>query len=235
VFLDKFKLDNLTLQLQYATAYEVWDKAGATAREMLRIWPDLELLDGNPLQQTLKSSRVTIQTGVKGSAATLSGLGTIDHRTIERLVASFKAWRGALSLEQLTRISTRGIYYWEFDSLEEATAAMRALNLVRLPNGKVFDQPEAGKKNTLEIAYRFEDEKSFSFFRLKSEEVKYELKLDFPFEDRNSTKTISRLSLDFDRGLLGSIDATKFMMDEWLKGFQHVLRRDIDKIVGAAQ
>jgi hypothetical protein len=235
VFLDKFKLDTVAVQLQYAAAFEVWDSAGAVAKGMLGIWPDLQVLEGQPFQQTLKASCIQVQTGIKVSTVTVSGHTSLDQRTREQIAEAFKIWKTSLALDRLARISTRAIYAMGFDSLGDANAALHALNLARWPRGNMFDQSEKSAKNALELSYKFEDDASFSFLRLRTEENKYEVRLDPPFENQELKTVISRLVVDFDRGLLGSIDASKFRMDDWLKGFQHVLRRDVDKIVGALE
>jgi hypothetical protein len=233
VFLDDYKIESLTLQIQYVTSYEIWDKAGEIARELTNIWPDLELVDGQPQLQTLTGKSVQVQTGHRTSNITLASLKSIDAQTMERLTQAFKVWRAGLSLDKLSRLSTRAIYTRKYPTLGEANKALRDLNLVNWPGGKMFDQPEAGWQNVPDILFRFEDEKSFSFLRFKTEQLKFESKAPVLFDIPDTSLEIDRLVVDFDRGILGSINADVFMMDKWLEGFQHVLRRDIEKIVGA--
>ncbi len=84
----------------------------------------------------------------------------------------------------------------------------------------------------MELRYRFQDEDSFSTLTIKSEQVTYQANLDPSFvEDYEIKKTVNRLIIDFDRGLLGTIKASNLRMDEWIKGFIHVLRRDIEKVI----
>ncbi len=145
---------------------------------------------------------------------------------------TFEAWRDTLDLNILDRVSTRVTHSKEFVSLKEANADLLALNLARWPNTKVFDQPLESERNGLEIAFRFEDQSSFSVLRLKTEQLKAEPELDPEFFDESTiTKTKNRLVIDFDRGLLGSVGGSKFRADEWIKGYQHILRRDIEKVL----
>ncbi len=230
MFLDRFELDTLTVQLQYSSAYEIWDNAGSIAKDLARLWPELEVIEGQPFQQTLRAKGIQIQSGIKASTIILSNVKSLNAKTIEQITNTFRIWRTALALDRLSRISTRALYISPYDSVREATAALVNLGLIRWPRGKMFDQPEDGERNAVEVAYKYEDEKSFSFLILRSEQVKYEVKLDPPFDKEELKKVVSRVVVDFDRGLLGSVAAATFQMDEWLKGFQHVLRRDIDKI-----
>jgi len=151
---------------------------------------------------------------------------------IQRLKETFEVWREFLNLNELERVSARSVYVKEFPSVKEANAELFSLNLARWPSSKVFDQPMDADLNGLEIHYRFEDESSFAVLTLKAEEIVYEVELDpyFIAESEQKVKK-SRLIIDFDRGLLGSVDASKFRMDEWIKGYQHILRRDIDKVI----
>lgn len=232
MLLDKYKIATLTFQIQYAGAYEIWDNAGALAKEIVKIWPDLELADAQPQQQTLTAKNVQVQSGFKASTVILTNLQSIDRHTIGRLTETYKAWRTGLSIERLTRLSTRAVYTLEFNSLQEANAALRGFNLVNWPKTKMFDQPEDSWQNVPEVTFRFEDEKSFSFLRFRTEQIKLETKSFGPFDDVEAiNKMTNRLAVDFDRGLLGSMNASSMMMDDWFDGFQHVLRRDLEKLV----
>ena len=109
---------------------------------------------------------------------------------------------------------------------------MISLNLVHWPTTKVFDQPMEVDLNGPEIAYRFEDKKSFSVLRLKCEQRNYKVDLDPEYVEEPEIRNSKNLFIiDFDRALLGSVNADKLRIDEWIKGYQHILRRDIEKII----
>jgi hypothetical protein len=232
VFLDDYKLFSLTLQIQHPKAFRVWDNAGAIANAILKIWPDLEVTEGQPNQQTLRSPAVQVTTGIGISTIILSKVTSIDPVTVNRISETYKIWKNGLGIEQLTRLSTRAFYQRDFGSLGEANTALRQLNLVRWPTGKTFDQPEESELNVPEVTYKFEDSKSFSFLRLRTEQLKFLMKPEPPFDDKEFSKEVTRLVVDYDRGLLGSIDANRFLAEEWFKGFQHILRRDLERLLG---
>ncbi len=232
MFLDDFKLISLTLQIQHPRCFDVWDNAGSIAMGMLKIWPELELAEGTPNQQVLRAPGVQVQTGFSVSSVFLSKIAAIDSGNVGRLTEAYKNWRSGLKFERLARASSLLRYGKTFDSIEDANAALRKLDLVRWPSGKIFDQPEDGAHNVPEITFKFEDSKSFSFLSFKTEKLKYGYKLDPPFEKEDVSSEINRLVVEFDRGLLGSIDANRFIIDEWFKGLQHVFRRDIERIIG---
>ena len=106
------------------------------------------------------------------------------------------------------------------------------LNVVRWPTEKVFDQPVETPRNGVEFAFRFESESTFTILRLRAEETRFEMELDADYFDEPLKKSLCRVYIDFDRGNLGAVDASKLSVADWLKGYVHVLRRDIPKVIG---
>jgi hypothetical protein len=232
MILDSFKLNSAIIQLQYDEAFELWDKAGFVARAVCNIWPGVKLAKGQPQQQILRGKGVTLETGLTQATLTLMGPKAFEQSKVQQAKETFEVWREALALNQLKRISTRTTYIKEFASMKEANAELLALNMIRWPNTKVFDQPMEGDRNGVEILFRFEDQNSFSLLTLKAEQLKFEVDLDPQFTDQPEIRSLkNRLNIDFDRGLLGSVDATKFRMDDWIKGYLHILRRDLEKVI----
>lgn len=232
MLLDSYKPRTLIFQITYDDSFEIWDRAGTIARALCRIWPNLKLQEGKPQYQTFSGNGVTVRTGLSDSTVTLKGEGIFEARNIKALEDTYSMLYEMLDLNILKRASTRVVYAKEFDSIKAANAELLGMQLAEWPDTKVFDQPLDAEMNGLEIAYRFEDKASFSVLRLKAEQIKAEVELDAElFDQPILSKTQNRLTLDFDRGLLGSIDAGKFRVDEWVKGFQHVLRRDIEKVL----
>ncbi|GEM_PF-4714311 len=235
MILDTFKIDNATTQLDYDEAFEVWDRAGSIVRALLGIWPGLGLVEGKPNQQVLKGPNVSISTGLKQSSVTITGVKALDQQKIQQVKDTFEVWRRELSLRVLKRVSTRAIYLKEVPTIEAANKELLELRLVRWPTTKVFDQPLVSEKNSVDVCYRFEDAESFALLRFKAERVKFEATLDAQwFDEPVISKEKTRIIIDFDKGQLGSVNAEKFRMDDWLKGVQHVLRRDIEKVTKEA-
>lgn len=232
MLLDSYKPHTLIFQITYDEAFELWDRAGAISRTLCKIWPNLKLQEGQPQQQILTGNGVAIRTGLADSTVTLKGEGLFQADKVKSLQDTYSMWREMLDLKVLKRASSRVGYTKNFDTITAANAELLGMQLAEWPDTKVFDQPLDGELNGLEIAYRFEDKVSFSLLRLKAEQIKAEVELDSElFDEPVLAKTKNRLVIDFDRGLLGSVDAEKFRADEWIKGFQHVLRRDIEKVL----
>jgi hypothetical protein len=234
MFLDAYQLRAVTVQLQYSAAFEVWDRAGAIARQLSRVWPDIKLIQGQPNQQALDGDGVRIETGLTRSTVVLSSLKSIDEAKIQRLKETYEIWCRELALTEVRQVSTLAQYAKLYASMRDANRELLEMRLARWPKTKVFDQPEDAELNTVDVAYRFEDEKSFSFLRLRTERVKFEAELDPEFVDEpRIERTKYRLLVEFDRGLKGAVNVEKFRIEDWLKGYQHVLRRDIEKVLMA--
>ena len=232
MILDSFTQYKSIFQIQYSDAFEIWDRAGEIARRLSDVWPNLKVKEGQPQIQVLGGEGVEIQTGFSKPTVTLSGAKAFEQRKVQQLKNTFEIWSELLKLDVLNRVSTRVVFVKHFDSIKEANAAVFGLKLARWPDSKVFDQPQEADLNGLEIGYRFEDEQSFSLLRIKAEQLSFEVDLDPYFLDEaNIKKTKNRMVIDFDRGLLGKVKVGNIRVDEWIKGFQHLLHRDIEKVL----
>jgi len=234
MFLDTYQLSSLVAQVQYRNVYLLWDHAGAIADALTNIWDGVELVEGQPQRQILRSEDVQIETGLKTSTITLNRPASIDQ-FVGKLKQTFDVWGKGMELDEASRVSSRAVYVKNFDSLGAANKELLELGLVPWPSGKVFDQPENGEKNSFDLTYRFEDDKSFSTLRIHTEKVALELKLNREFDPEDKiqrTRTAHRIVVDFDRGVLGKVSYRDFRVEDWFKGFQHLLRRDIDKVFG---
>jgi hypothetical protein len=202
-------------------------------RRLTQVWPELKLSVGEPNRIVLKAPGVVVRTEVETAILLLSGIGTLDASTSEKIREAVDCWRELLDLQEFTRVSMRVEYIHDFPSIQLANAAVMDLGLVRWPAERVFDQPLDGKKNGVDVSYRFEDENTFSVLRVKAEGLLYEQQTDPEFFDEPLIKREkNRMMVDFDRGVLKPIEAKKFRTEEWLKGYFHVLRRDIEKVLG---
>jgi hypothetical protein len=234
VILDSFKIRQLIVQIRYAHAIELWDSAGAACRRIQKLWPGVEIVGelASPNNVVLKGGKTQIDTGLEQSTISLAQLATLDQHTSQQIVDTFATWRDELEFVRLTRVSSRIVYAKEFPTLAEANQELFKWGLCDFPKVKVFDQPTESALNTTDLTYRFEDEASFAFLRVFTQGVKLEIKADKDFPTmKDMSEVKNRLIIDFDRGLKQPTEASSFRMDEWLKGFMHVLRRDVEKVL----
>ncbi|MDO8465874.1 MAG: hypothetical protein Q7S46_11580, partial [Gallionella sp.] len=197
MILDSFKTHSAIIQIHYADAFLIWDRAGEINRYLSKIWPGVKVAEGVPQQVTLTGAGVKIQTGFDKSTITVSGEHALGQLKVRQICDTFEVWCKELEIDELSRVSTRVTYSKDFESLKNANAELLALNLVRWPDTKVFDQPLESDRNGLEVQYRFEDDNSFSILKLKAEQLKYEVSLDpNVFDDPEITKIVNRMIID---------------------------------------
>lgn len=233
--LDNFKLNNLTFQIVYPVSFEIWDRMGAVARRLSSHWKDLTINRAEPQRIVLVAPGVSIHTDPTTAYISLTGgLRTMDPQTSTKLAGAVEAWRTEFNIPTFTRVSMRTVYVKEYSTLAAVNAAIRASGIARLPDQKVFDIEPGAKKSGIDVGFRFEDDSTFAWLRVRAETVHYEQGFDPEFSDEPPLKKdIHRAVIEFDRGQLGTIHAEKFRTEDWLKGYTHVLRRDIEKVIGA--
>lgn len=236
MLLDRMKLRSVHFQIRYAPAFELWDEAGAISRAFSVAWGGLKVDEGQPNRVTLKKSGVVIRTELDNSLIALDVPETVDIRS-RAISEAVSIWKERLKLETFSRISMRVEYVKTFPSLSGAADAVRNLGLVNWPMQKVFGQDESGDKNNLDCSLRFEDASAFSVLRTRAESVRmeYEIHPDFAVDESKVHKELHRMVLDFDRGTTQPMKTRDFSADEWLKGYFHLLRRDLPKVIQASE
>lgn len=239
MYLDNLKLRSLAFQVNYPLAYEIWDSSGEIARKLLKIWPELKVEVGEPNRQYMAGDGVTVRSEMENAVAIFNAENikktTADARS-HQLRDAFEIWRTSLNLTELTRVSMRVQYHKDYSSAREVSAAISQLNCCKFPATKVFDQPLDGERNSVDTTIRWEDDKSFTVLRIHSEAGIYKRTAnpEFPGDEDIEQKRF-RLVVDFDRGFLSPIDAKTLRVEEWIKGYFHVLRRDLDKVLLGTQ
>jgi len=234
MILDSYTMQSAVIQITFDNAFEIWDQAGAMARAMSDVWGGLKVADAQPAQQNLSGRGIFIHNGIGQCTITVAGNKALDAQNTFKIKQSFDVWKMYLSLNKLTRVSTRMTYIKDWDSMKDANAAILNMNLVRFPKERVFGQPMDSDLNGVDVNIRFQDDKSFTFLRCRAEHLNFQADLDPSFVTEPEIRVEKyRSIIDFDRGSLGGIDASRFQMVEWIEGCKHLLRRDIEKVIGA--
>lgn len=223
-------INQLTLQLNYPPAYLLWDRAGELTRKVSVLWPGwrLEKAEAGSVMGLANNARVqmgldmsyVIVTGSKGFAAG------------EQIAKTVQLWTSILELDTIEKIGTRAIFEKKYPDRESAHKAYRAMNLVKWPSRKVFDCAVDSPLNGGAAHLQFEDDQAMTIVRVAPQQVTMEIPAQEEFPDLEGKKVINRVVVDVDRQTKKSIDATRFSALDWLKGYQHLLNRDLPEIVG---
>ena len=235
MILDSYKLSSLTFQINFENAFEVWDNAGVVARELSDIWGGLKISEGLPNQQTLNGSHVVVGTGIEQCTVNVKKIRLADSSYVSLLKRSFDVWRQGLSLRAVKRMSARSLYMKDFDSISAANEHVRGMGLTYWPSEKIFNQSPTSDLSGIDVSYRFQDEGSFSVLRVYTQQALFHAELDQDFVGEPIEVKKNRAIIDFDRGTLGNVDAGKVRVEDWIEGYFHVLRRDIEKVLRRRQ
>lgn len=65
--------------------------------------------------------------------------------------------------------------------------------------------------------------------------MRFDMETDPAFFEEPLHKKMNHAVIDFDRGTLGEIELQRLSIKDWLKGYLHVMRRDLDKALGASR
>jgi len=223
-----FLIRQLTFEVRYDDSHLIWDVAGRITRELLDIWPGLKLEEGKPNQQVLKGQKLQVQTGIRTSHVMLFHPKTVVQHS-EQIASTLKVWTSFLELNKLTRIGTRTIFTKEYKSEEEADKAVVELNLVRVPEGPVFNCHSGPTQMGLNV--RWNDDLTTTYLSIGSERRVYEIDGPADFYDEAKKVTKNACLIDIDRATLKPLELSKFDVRQWLEGVQHVQSRDIPKFL----
>jgi len=200
---------------------------------MARVWGELKIKHPSPNQQVLEGQSVQLILGIEQSYITVKSDRALDSTTKDKLHASVIAIRDSLSLSEFTRVSARVSYGIYSETIAEANALARSFSCINWPEQKVFGQAKDSDENGVSFSFRFQDKTSFSVVEVKTEEATFHVDHDSVLNVGPIDKKQCACLVEFDRGTFGPIDASRLRVIDWIEGFVHVMRRDIDKVLGS--
>lgn len=223
-----FKMRQIVFEIRYEPAYVLWDRAGAIAKEIKRLFPSVELDEGKPNKQVFSDDLVTIGTGVDSAyIAVKQPKNALEFA--EHIASITDVWITFLELRKLTRVGTRVMYVKEFETSEQCGNALVELGLVRFPAPPFFNHKGSPKQCDLRLYW--EEDGFQTQLILKPE--RHELKVAAGLPDRSVERRLESYDvvlLDIDRATRGTVDLSKFYVVEWLKGINHLVFRDVDRL-----
>jgi hypothetical protein len=224
---DDFKTTQLFVQLTYAPAYLIWDRAGLITRDLSAIWPRAELGETEPNQQLLRTQVGQITTSINKAHLGLTKLKAFDEH-YDKIKRTYDVWSSNLELDVIDHLSARAIYHLIQPSIEVANEKLLGAGIVRWPTRKVFNQDEQSSKNTLAVNFQYEDSATKTIIRIRTESAKFEMKaLDALEEIEPVTQEQHRIVVDVDRILQNPTQAKDLRILDWLEGFHHLIKRDV--------
>ena len=228
--LSDFRLMTLSFECRYPSAYLLWDRAGTVWSELIGLKPDLRLIKAEPGETVFRLDE-HLEFCVQLGSFHLTAHNPSSVEEFARVADEFSSLvLRALGIGTLTRIGFRQIFVREFPELDGASAAMLALDLVRLPASPCFGigAPPSNPR----YAIRLEEESKGCTIQVYVHSRDFEPQLPFGWEGAEIQK-VQRptLSVDFDYYAL-SATVHQMRPEEWILQAAHVIRRDAGQILG---
>ena len=205
----------------------LWDRAGRIHEQLAVLWPNTTITEATANQQGLQSDQVQIVTGLGKSHTVLKNPVSITKAN-EQLAETLKIWNAELELRTYTRVGTRVIYRKIYPTEIEANEAVVGSGLVRFPELPIFNHKQASTSCNATLFWK--DDSITTQVILKSEHKNLAIR-DSDFPDLEKPHDLYYVTLDVDRGTRAPVDMEQFRLEDWLKGVQHVIARDIDKVL----
>lgn len=215
--------------MNYAPAYLLWDRAGEIARRLSKLWPDWKLEQAQPGVITARAGSARLNTALDASFVNIQSPKAFSSFS-EQIANSFQIWTELLEIRSITKIGGRAIYIKDLKTREEANSEYQELGLANWPTRDVFNIRMDSSLNSGSIHYQIEDDASSVAVRIAPTFNVIEID-NSEFPELSGKKEIHRLIVDVDRQTKKTTEADRFSPNDWLKGYHHLLNRDLSAIL----
>lgn len=226
--LSDFEVYNAAFELRFATAFALWDKAGAISSRLRQSYPSASIRDARPATVSLLLNE-TVEFRVE-----LEKLVVVQYRPNrafqdyrESVQAIVSAVLPLLEVDQYTRVGFRAIYHQTHTDLAGATHAMIEVGLVRVPATRVFSQD--APPHSAEYMLRWEGPATGVSVRAKTETLHVEIKPSPEFRDAEISplkKELHRLVYDIDYFTTNAVNREQLRVSDWIAHAVHQIHRD---------
>jgi hypothetical protein len=224
--LSSFKLEQTTLEVRYAPALALWDKAGSVWQLIQERWPEITLVTAEPAKTVFRFRNTTFFIELESARLTTFG----PEKSLDGFRNDGRQFLAAivqeLRIRLFKRIGFRSVYFREYPNREEAAESFLSLDLVRVPDKKVFEVSD--KPIGLQYFARWESDTKGLLVQARAEVRK--LDYDPPPELANDVEAIHRerygVTLDFDYYTAAPVEPAQIDAAEWVKHAVHLINRD---------
>ena len=224
--IDDFTLEKAVIELRYAPALLLWDRAGRLWSRVLEKYPELKLLQAQPNQTVFNLGR-DFQFSVQTEKANLiTDEPEPGLEKFQELADSFvDTVVTTLEIAAVSRVGFRLTYFKTTRDQAEAVEVFRSTGRLRIPNGKLFgvENQHAGGAFTL----RLEDKQLGATVRIEVEGRKVDFEPPFGLKEVASVTDLRHgVTFDIDLFTTSATPVSQLRASEWIKQGLHVIRRD---------
>lgn len=230
--LSKFRTVKSVLELRYPTNFLLWDRVGS-------FWTTLLENSSEPNIKAASPNNTTVQIGHDIEASVAIDKSTIVCAYPGTDLAKLRKLAGQLvpelvhcfSINTFQRIGLRTFYHLSFPDKEAASDYVFSNSSMPRVSGRHLNVE--GSAADPEMSFRFEDGNVGFIARLsvKQVNVEVELPMELREEDEKATsKSKTDVVVDLDYYVGSKTETDMVNIDEMIKTWSHVQRRDLGKL-----
>lgn len=234
MYLDSFRLQTAAFEARYEAGWRLWDRSGELWAKVRTKYPELKLITAQPNVTTFRigsQCELSVEIDKTATRSHNPGRSLGEFQGVAQNLLDVAA--NALGISEFTRLGIRLIFLREYPSLEEASAALLSLKVLRIP-----DAPNFGVKGGLplspEYGIRWENEDFGATLRMKAENLLFKQDLPFGWEGptlMEMDKELAGFYLDVDYFTKSIVNVNQLKADEWIGTAYHNIRRDLTRIL----
>jgi hypothetical protein len=224
------ELERATVEIRYARAYLLWDRAGLLWRTLEDKWPDLGSIEANPAKSVfrLDTDEASYELVVELDAARVIGHRPKPNlKEFSEIVSEFfRAVSNSLALCEFNRIGFRTISVFPTKTMEEATDITCGLALLRIPEDKTFGFER--KEVAPEIVLHLKGEEVAARVKVAGERTVFEVTWPPGIREKPISRMEFRVVYDVDYYTLNRVDVAQIGFVEWIPNAYRLIKRDSD-------
>jgi hypothetical protein len=232
--LSEFRINRAVVELRYAPAFLLWDRAGLTWQNMRRIYPAIKLME-NP-QPNVQQIRVTKdfaaeihldRMNVQGFNLenNIEGLGRVSGHIFTEALKN-------LEIVDLTRIGCRIYFEKAFKTKELLNQAAFEIVPTLKRSGKKVLNIEGGIAREPRLALRFEGPTTGCLLQIYTVDQKLEIEAPQEFSEMETSTTQKfKAILDVDYYAHAETAVSKFHCGALIENWTRIIRRDLEAFV----
>lgn len=227
-----FDLHSVNFEIRYDRAFLLWDRAGTIWQNIGNAYPNLKPREVTPAKVTAtieQRFQLTIEIDKFIANVFLPPNNIEDYTKICDHVMSMLT--EVLHLKLFTRIGLRVIYRRNFESREEASAALISTKIMKVPEGTHFGIE--GQPMLPRYYMRWEGDKRGVQVNFQAQERKIlvEPVIGEPTVE-GIEKQLYELVYDIDYFTIGTVEVGQFRASDWITNTMRIIRRDSKVLLG---
>jgi len=230
VDLTDFKIQQAALELRYATAFLLWDRAGSIWRKIASYYPEISPKNVQPnLQMFSLDARTDGTVQIERCLITTMHVGNLEE--FKRLGAIFcEEVISRLEINVIDRIGFRIIFEKKFNNVDEAIVYIQGVVRAKPPKEKYFNIK--GGLKEFEHTMRWEDESRGCLARIKTAQLKLNIETPKEFDELSGVhaqRTV--VVVDVDMYTLLPVPVGRFSAPALIEDWLRLMKRDLSEFL----